>query len=104
MARDGFKIELAPARGLLAMLFEDAALGAMRIIYLTRGHVDPPEDGPEPVKETGGMTTAQGSGKDDALITGDELARMPDHDLTELIDGRIYRTDPRFSANIWNIQ
>jgi Uma2 family endonuclease len=40
------------------------------------------------------MTTAPGSGKDDALITGDELARMPDHDLTELIDGRIVPLSP----------
>jgi hypothetical protein len=63
MARDGVKIELAPATGLLAMLFEDAALGAMRIIYLTRGHVDPPEDGPEPVKETGGIWLGDSVGR-----------------------------------------
>ena len=55
MARDGVKIELAPATGLLAMLFENAALGAMRIIYMNRGHVDPPTEGPEPVIETGGI-------------------------------------------------
>jgi Uma2 family endonuclease len=52
------------------------------------------------------MTTAQGSGKDDALMTGDELARMPDHDLTELIDGRIVPLSPtnsehgRIEANV----
>jgi Uma2 family endonuclease len=28
------------------------------------------------------------------LITGDELARMPDHELTELIDGRIVPLSP----------
>ena len=52
------------------------------------------------------MTTAQGSGNHDALITGDELARMPDHELTELIDGRIVRLSPtnhehgRIEANV----
>jgi Uma2 family endonuclease len=52
------------------------------------------------------MTTAQGSDKHDALITGDELARMPDHDLTELIDGRIVPLSPtnpehgRLEANV----
>jgi Uma2 family endonuclease len=40
------------------------------------------------------MTTAQDSGNHDALITGDELARMPDHELTELIDGRIVPLSP----------
>jgi Uma2 family endonuclease len=40
------------------------------------------------------MTTAQGSGQHDALITGDELARMPDHELTELIDGRVVSLSP----------
>jgi len=40
------------------------------------------------------MTTAQDSGNHDALITGDELARMPDHELTELIDGRIVALSP----------
>jgi Uma2 family endonuclease len=52
------------------------------------------------------MTTAQDSGNSDTLITGDELARMPDHDLTELIDGRIVPLSPtnpehgRIEANI----
>jgi Uma2 family endonuclease len=52
------------------------------------------------------MTTAQGSGEHDALITGDELARMPDHELTELIDGRIVPLSPtnpehgRIEANV----
>jgi Uma2 family endonuclease len=40
------------------------------------------------------MTTAQGSGNHDTLITSDELARMPDHELTELIDGRIVPLSP----------
>jgi Uma2 family endonuclease len=40
------------------------------------------------------MTTAQDSGNRDALITGDELARIPDHELTELIDGRIVPLSP----------
>jgi len=56
MARDGVKIELAPATGLLVMLFENAALGAMRILHLSRDHhVDPPAEGPEPVTDTGGI-------------------------------------------------
>ena len=52
------------------------------------------------------MTTAQDSGNHDTLITGDELARMPDHDLTELIDGRIVPLSPtnpehgRIEANV----
>lgn len=52
------------------------------------------------------MTTAQDSGNRDTLITGDELARMPDHDLTELIDGRIVVLSPtnpehgRLEANV----
>jgi Uma2 family endonuclease len=40
------------------------------------------------------MTAAQNRGNHDTLITGDELARMPDHDLTELIDGRIVVLNP----------
>jgi len=53
-----------------------------------------------------GMTTAQDPGNRDTLITGDELARMPDHDLTELIDGRIVSLSPtnsehgRIEANV----
>jgi len=49
---------------------------------------------------------AQDSGNHDVLITGDELARMPDHDLTELIDGRIVPLSPtnsehgRIEANV----
>jgi Uma2 family endonuclease len=52
------------------------------------------------------MTTAPGSGDHDALVTGDELARMPDHELTELIDGRIVPLSPtnsehgRIEANV----
>jgi Uma2 family endonuclease len=40
------------------------------------------------------MTTAPDHGQHDALITGDELARMPEHELTELIDGRIVTLSP----------
>jgi Uma2 family endonuclease len=40
------------------------------------------------------MSGARQSGASDALITGDELARMPDHDLCELIDGRIVPMSP----------
>jgi Uma2 family endonuclease len=43
---------------------------------------------------SGGMTGARQSGGSDALITGEELARMPDHDLCELIDGRIVPMSP----------
>jgi Uma2 family endonuclease len=52
------------------------------------------------------MTTAQDSGNHDVLITGDELAQMPDHELTELIDGRIVSLSPtntehgRIEANV----
>jgi Uma2 family endonuclease len=52
------------------------------------------------------MTTAQDHGGHDALITGDELARRPDHDLIELIDGRIVSLSPtnsehgRLEANV----
>jgi hypothetical protein len=40
MARDGAKIELAPAlpHGMVVMLFEDASRGVMRTIFLNRGH------------------------------------------------------------------
>jgi Uma2 family endonuclease len=51
------------------------------------------------VKEADGMTTAQDSGNHDTLITGDELARMPDHDLSELIDGRIVPLSPTNSEH-----
>jgi hypothetical protein len=63
MARDGVKIELAPGTGLLAMLYENAALGAMRIIYMNRGHVAPPTEGPEPVMETGGLWLGDSIGR-----------------------------------------
>lgn len=53
LARDGVKIELAPATGLLVMLFENSLLGVMRIIYLNRGHVQHVVDGPEPGQEPG---------------------------------------------------
>lgn len=52
------------------------------------------------------MGDAQGSDAHDTLITGDELARMPDHDLSELIDGRIVPMSPtnpehgRIEANV----
>ena len=45
------------------------------------------------------MTTAQDSENHDTLITGDELARMPDHELTELIDGRIVPLSPTNSEH-----
>jgi len=45
------------------------------------------------------MTTAPDSGNHDTLITGDELARMPDHELTELIDGRIVPLSPTNSEH-----
>jgi Uma2 family endonuclease len=44
--------------------------------------------------EGSGMTSARGLGNQQTLITGDELARMPDHDLCELIDGRIVPMSP----------
>ncbi len=53
MARDQTKIEFAPAKGLLVMLFEDVALGVMRIIYMNRGHIDHPEGGSDPTAEKG---------------------------------------------------
>ena len=40
------------------------------------------------------MTDAHDAGRHDAVITGDELARMPDHELSELVDGRIVRMSP----------
>jgi Uma2 family endonuclease len=40
------------------------------------------------------MTGARGAGEHDQLITGDELARMPDHELCELVDGRIVPMSP----------
>ena len=40
------------------------------------------------------MTSARGVGEHETLITGDELARMPDHDLCELVDGRIVPMSP----------
>jgi Uma2 family endonuclease len=52
------------------------------------------------------MSDAPGSGEHDTLVTGDELSRMPDHDLSELIDGRIVPMSPinpehgRIEANI----
>ena len=52
------------------------------------------------------MAGARQSGGSDALITGEELARMPDHDLCELIDGHIVPMSPtnpehgRIEANI----
>ena len=40
------------------------------------------------------MTTARGIGEHEKVITGDELARMPNHDLCELVDGRIVPMSP----------
>jgi hypothetical protein len=53
MARDGVKIELVPATGMLVMLFEDNLLGVMRFFYLNRGHKEHVVDGPEPGMEPG---------------------------------------------------
>jgi hypothetical protein len=41
-----------------------------------------------------GMSSAHPTGEHEALITGDELALMPNHDLCELIDGRIVPMSP----------
>ena len=52
------------------------------------------------------MTSARQSDANGALITGEELSRMPDHELCELIDGRIVQMSPtkpehgRIEANI----
>jgi len=52
------------------------------------------------------MAAAPDQGHRDTLVTGDELARMPDHELTELIDGRIVPLSPtnpehgRLEANV----
>ena len=43
MAREGAKIELIPAKGMVVMLFEDISHGLMRTIYLNRGHREKPE-------------------------------------------------------------
>ncbi len=40
------------------------------------------------------MAGARGVGEHEQLITGDELARMPDHELCELVDGRIVPMSP----------
>jgi len=53
MARDGVTIELAPATGILAMLYENTLLGVMRFVYMNRGHVEHVVDGPEPGQEPG---------------------------------------------------
>jgi len=53
LARDGVKIELAPATGLLLMLFENSLLGVMRIIYFNRGHVPHVVDGLNPARSRG---------------------------------------------------
>lgn len=53
MARDGVTVELAPATGLMAMLFADYLHGVMRIVYMNRGHKEHVVDGPEPGMEPG---------------------------------------------------
>jgi hypothetical protein len=45
-------------------------------------------------KGSDGMGGAHPTREREALITGDELARMPNHDLCELIDGRIVPMSP----------
>ena len=52
-ARDAMEFELAPATGLIAMLYEDYLHGVMRLIYLNRGHKEHIVDGPEPGMEPG---------------------------------------------------
>jgi hypothetical protein len=52
-ARDGMKMEIAPATGLVVMLFEDYLHGVMRIVYMNRGHKENVVDGPEPGMEPG---------------------------------------------------
>jgi hypothetical protein len=53
-----------------------------------------------------GMSGAHSAGEHETLITGDELARRPNHDLCELIDRRIVPMSPtnpehgRIEANI----
>jgi len=53
MAREGVKIELAPATGVLAILHEDSSRGVVRLVYMNRGHVPHVVDGPEPGQEPG---------------------------------------------------
>jgi hypothetical protein len=48
MAREGTKVELAPVKGMLVMLYEDVAHGLMRTIYLNRGHIEGPVAAPDP--------------------------------------------------------
>lgn len=48
LAREGTKIELAPAPGMIVMLFEDIAHGLIRTIYLNRGHAERPTAGSDP--------------------------------------------------------
>jgi hypothetical protein len=52
-AREGMKMEIAPATGLVVMLFEDYLHGVMRIVYVNRGHKEHVVDGPEPGMEPG---------------------------------------------------
>ncbi len=70
MAREHTKVELAPATGMLVMLFEDVAHGLMRTVYLNRGHLERPVAGPDPNVET-----AKGTWLGDAVghWEGDEL-------------------------------
>ncbi len=48
MAREGTKIELAPVKGMLVILYEDVAHGLMRTVYLNRAHIDGPVAAPDP--------------------------------------------------------
>jgi hypothetical protein len=52
MARERTKVELAPATGMLVMLFEDVAHGVMRTVYLNRPHLEHPVAEPDPSIET----------------------------------------------------
>ena len=42
MAREGTKVEFAPAKGMLVMLYEDVSHGLMRTIYFNREHLTGP--------------------------------------------------------------
>ena len=53
MAREAVTFELAPATGMMAMLYENALLGVMRFVYMNRGHKEHVVDGPEPGMEPG---------------------------------------------------
>ncbi len=108
MARAGTKIELAPTRGQIVMLFEDTSHGYLRAIHLDRGHPDKLE--PSWMGDSTGVLDAGGLtidtvGFDDMTWLNDQGARHgPALHLVErvepILDGRYlaYRvtaTDPK---------